>query len=52
MKFSDGARIDYMWGPSQLATPVYLQLKPRVYAATNGVDGGVQTDFVPGPVKP
>ena len=41
-----------MRGPSQLSTPVYLKLKPRIYAATNKVDGGVQTDFVPGPVKP
>jgi len=52
MKFADGSRNNYKQGPSQLTTPFYSQLTLRIYAATKGLGGGVQTDFVPGRGKP
>jgi len=40
-------------GPSQLSTPLYSQLILRIYAAMNGMGGGVaKTGFAPGRGKP
>ena len=46
MKFSDGSRNKYTRSPCQISTLFYTQLTLFVYAATNGLGGGAQTDFV------
>jgi len=48
MKFPDESRNKYTRGPNQLSTPLNSLLTLRIYAATNGLGGGAQTDFVPG----
>jgi len=41
-----------MRGPNQLSTPLYSQLMLSIYAATNGLGGGAQADFVLGRGEP
>jgi len=47
----DGLR-NYMRGPSLLSLSFYSRFTLRIYTATNGLDGGAQTDFAPGRRKP
>jgi len=51
MKFSDGSR-NKPAGPESAFDAPSTQLTLRLYAVTNGMGGGAQTDFVPWPEKP
>jgi len=39
-------------GPSLLSTPLYSQLTPCTYAATNGLGGAIQPTLSPGEGNP
>jgi len=42
------SRQNCMQVTSQLSTPLHYELILRIYAATNGLGGGVKIEFVPG----